>query len=205
MENQIPEHISSNPDVPASPKQTYALYMATKQDYRGKGLTRLQAYNLLQEANAKTGYVKKVESTSELKEVTRFKISEMEEHLNKSAEEFGKLFLQIIELVSLVKDDIDQTADKYIMFGFGCGFASVKIKGLHEKTQQEIFRKWRTVVETFKINFKKNLPNDLKIKLRNHITPLLAQDVQIQSFFAYSLIGYLHDQDVEATANVRDN
>ena len=43
---------------------------------------------------------------------------------------------------------------------------------------------------------------EIKTKLRNHIDPLLAQDVQIQSFFAYSLVGYLHDQDVEAIVTV---
>ena len=43
----------------ASSSQTWALRLATGVDYRGKGLTRGAASALLDEANKKSGYVKK--------------------------------------------------------------------------------------------------------------------------------------------------
>lgn len=126
----------NNPDKPASKKQLFALYVASKKagethDYRNDNLTMGEAAELLSKFKEKTGYTgKKV-----FKDENGEKI-EPKDKLKKEWVEFFKErmmkgvvadFKHILKQVSVVEDDPEFTPDpkkrkKYLFRGMGCGF-----------------------------------------------------------------------------------
>lgn len=196
--------VNENPDAPASKRQTFALYCATKHDYRDENLTRKEAFDLLQELNHKNGgYVKKQKEVTE-----RFSFIEMKDFLNSKKDKFVELFARETKIVSGIVDDINPNGKKYIMIGTGCGFASVTIKRLRQSTKDDIQKKWRTVEEAFKVDFEKSIPVEFREKLKkigNPLGAILAQNVNINAFFANRLAEFLHAKGVDVSVKVWDD
>jgi hypothetical protein len=130
----------NNPDKPASKKQLFALYIASKKagekhDYREDNLTMGQAAELLSKFREKTGYegkktTKTGNKSSEEKEEPKAKLKkEWLEYFEKNMlKEVVAKFKKIIDQVSVVEDDPEFNPDpkkrkKFLFRGMGCGIA----------------------------------------------------------------------------------
>lgn len=103
-------------NAPATKKQLWALYLATKKDYRNDNLTIKQASELLQNAQKDSNYQQK-NKVNINKDLLKF--------LKNNAERAFKNMKSSLGQESIIKDDpmAHQSGKRYCFFGSGCGFA----------------------------------------------------------------------------------
>jgi len=139
----------NNPDKPASKKQLFALYVASKKagekhDYREDNLTMGQAAELLAKFREKTGYEGKksgkTDKESNTKEKEEPKAKLKKEWVEFFKERMGKevvgTFKKILKQVSVIEDDPEFNPDekkrkKYLFRGMGCGFCHFQYGGTY--------------------------------------------------------------------------
>lgn len=110
--------LDENKNKPATKKQLWALFCATKIDHRDKGLTMGQAHEMLKEANENRPNKPSKHSNIVEAQILNY----MKENVNEVTEKFN----EVIGVRSVIESEVDPDDNpRYGFVGFGCGFAWV--------------------------------------------------------------------------------
>ncbi len=104
----------------ATKRQLYALWLITHQDWRGKGLTKQQASDMIREASRKS--IRKAEAESDVKQI----ISEAIEAGLKAARDARPKPMVVVTHQNMADDSSPIERAEFVSEG-PCGFASVHI------------------------------------------------------------------------------
>lgn len=148
------------PDAPATKRQTWALFCATKKDYRNAGLTRAQASALLEEANrARTagGKDKDKKAAGTLRErLKEYVVARIGEVAGACGEER--------KMRGAVTLEGGGSAKTYAFFGGGCGITWFKYDGRSRKAK-EIDKAFHDLMPVFERAFLSKFPPEV---IREH-------------------------------------
>jgi len=168
---------NNDPNAPATKRQTWALFCATKKDYRDAGLTYQQASDMLSELNKDRQPVAK-KSTKSLEE-------RLLDYLKDNSERVFKIFMDALGMQSVVQVDTSILPDdgkRYLFFGFGCGFAWLKYdkRSGMAKLVDSAFSKVRWQFQEWFIDkyFSKEVQATMN-KLGSPLQAIMAQDIGI--------------------------
>ena len=181
-ESKMNEAIN-NPDEPASKKQLWALFCITKQDWRGKNLTKGEASELIQKYS---GERPKAAATgksldSKIKEDI---MSNLKPKLDKQmAKAFG--------LQSVVDADLEGNlipgGKRYKFFGSGCGWAWVKYDKRNKKLG-EILDKYDDI---YRHGYFEKFANEYIKKFKEReMGAVLSQDIDIQCIIKQAALDF---------------
>ncbi|MDY0218997.1 MAG: hypothetical protein RBR14_06595 [Candidatus Cloacimonas acidaminovorans] len=152
------EFTIKHPDAPATPKQLYALFLATGEDHRDKGLTIQQASDMLK----KIAIPRPNKNTSD--EIYNYLISQWDFIYEK--------FLDEISIKSTLHFDISGDKRQYIFLGSGCGYAWVKYDK-RSPVQRILFENdiFYSAIIRFRNEFPKRLDPQIKKELEMYGNP----------------------------------
>lgn len=114
----------TNPNAPATKRQLWALFVGTKKDHREMNLTKLEAFNLIQEMNKANGFV-----NDEPPKINQPLDVELLKYLQDNSEKIAERFNTELGLESIVGDSpLTKKPDpkSYKFFGSGMGFSHIK-------------------------------------------------------------------------------
>lgn len=117
-------NVLTNPNSPATKRQLWALFVGTKKDHRGLNLTKLEAFNLIQEMNNAKGFV-----NNETPKINESLDVELLKYLQANSEKIVKIFNTELGIESIVTDSsLTRKPDSksYKFFGSGMGFSHIK-------------------------------------------------------------------------------
>lgn len=146
------EFTIKHPDAPATPKQLYALFLATGEDHRNKGLTKQQASDLLKDVA--------------IPRPTSKTCNEIYEYLISQWDTIYQKFLDEIGIKDTVRLNLGGDERQYIFLGSGCGYAWVKYDR-RSPVQRRLFEKdvFYSAILRFKGEFVKRIDPELKEEL----------------------------------------
>ncbi len=190
-----------DPNGPATKRQTFALFCATKKDYRGAGLTYQQASDLLSETNSQTGYAKQPLASRPRTRQTL--ADELLQYMQDNSEKVMKRFTDALGLESVVMVDTNFMKDdgkRYPFFGFGCGFAWLKYDK-RSKTMKSIDDAYGQIHHRFNdwfIDkwFSKDYQGEMS-KLGSPLRAIMAQDVEINCKIMQLVVDFAESKGVK--------
>lgn len=118
------ETILTNPNAPATKRQLWALFVGTKTDHREMNLTKLEAFNLIQEMNKANGFV-----NNETPKINEPLDVELLKYLQDNSEKIAERFNTELGLESTIGDSTltrKPDSKSYKFFGSGMGFSHIK-------------------------------------------------------------------------------
>lgn len=179
---QIDEAIN-NPDEPASKKQLWALFCITKQDWRGKNLTKGEASELIQKySGERTTQNKEALTTNSIKKDI---IQNLKPKLDKQMEKaFG---MQSVVGDADLEGNLIPGGKRYKFFGSGCGWAWVKYDKRNKKLG-EVLDKYDDVYR--KVFFEKFANEYIKKYKERELGAVLSQDIDIQCIIKQAALDY---------------
>lgn len=181
---QIDEAIN-NPDEPASKKQLWALFCITKQDWRGKNLTKGEASELIQKYSGERPQ-KSVATAKSLDSKIK------EDIMNNLKPKLDKQMAKAFGLQSVVGDaDLEGNlipgGKRYKFFGSGCGWAWVKYDKRNKKLG-EVLDKYD---EIYRKGFFEKFANEyIKKYKERELGAVLSQDIDIQCIIKQAALDY---------------
>lgn len=180
---QIDEAIN-NPDEPASKKQLWALFCITKQDWRGKNLTKGEASELIQKYSGerpKAGATGK-SLDSKIKEDI---MNNLKPKLDKQmAKAFG---LQSVVGDADLEGNLIPGGKRYKFFGSGCGWAWVKYDKRNKKLG-EILDKYDDI---YRHGYFEKFANEYIKKFKEReMGAVLSQDIDIQCIIKQAALDF---------------
>lgn len=179
---QIDEAIN-NPDEPASKKQLWALFCITKQDWRGKNLTKGEASELIQKySGERTTQNKESLSTNSIKKDI---IQNLKPKLDKQmAKAFG---MQSVVGDADLEGNLIPGGKRYKFFGSGCGWAWVKYDKRNKKLG-EVLDKYD---EIYRKGFFEKFANEyIKKYKERELGAVLSQDIDIQCIIKQAALDF---------------
>lgn len=179
---QIDEAIN-NPDEPASKKQLWALFCITKQDWRGKNLTKGEASELIQKySGERTTQNKEALTTNSIKKDI---IQNLKPKLDKQMEKaFG---MQSVVGDADLEGNLIPGGKRYKFFGSGCGWAWVKYDKRNKKLG-EVLDKYD---EVYRKGFFEKFANEyIKKYKERELGAVLSQDIDIQCIIKQAALDY---------------
>jgi hypothetical protein len=138
-----------DPNSPATSRQLWALFCATRKDHRSMGLTYEQASKMLAEANQASGYGGGSGSPNKKRKPKPEDLAL--EYVESLRDEILSKVLSVYGIVSVVKTDTSMLPDdgkRFMFVGGGCGFAWYVYDKRSEKTTGLISKfneAWRKV------------------------------------------------------------
>lgn len=163
----------------ATKKQLWALFCATKEDFRNRNLTKEEASKLLSELN-KNRPIK--ESKDNLLN-----------YLKKNCEPLKEKFKDVVGAKSIIIDEMNPKR-KYSFFGGGCGFAWLEYDGRKHKITKVIqeYQKIRDEFDKWFINthFTKKQIEDFR-KMGSPLQAIMFQDCDIKMTIQFMLKKYM--------------
>jgi len=176
----------------ATPKQTYALKLATGIDYREQNLSFEEASKMIQEANEKSGYQSKKKIN--IPTILQFLSS------NESIEILKKTICDEIKIKSILGECVDyqkineiKNSKKYIFLGSGCGFSFLKWDKRNSKATRIIEKAKEIQSDIDNLifqSFDKEVIDYLKF-LGNPIEAIQAQNLNYKNTYDQLIINYL--------------
>ena len=182
FESKMNEAIN-NPDEPASKKQLWALFCITKQDWRGKNLTKGEASELIQKySGERTTQNKEALSTNSIKKDI---IQNLKPKLDKQMEKaFG---MQSVVGDADLEGNLIPGRKRYKFFGSGCGWAWVKYDKRNKKLG-EVLDKYD---EIYRKGFFEKFANEyIKKYKERELGAVLSQDIDIQCIIKQAALDY---------------
>lgn len=173
----------NNPDEPASKKQLWALFCITKQDWRGKNLTKGEASELIQKySGERTTQNKEALSTNSIKKDI---INNLKPKLDKQMEKaFG---MQSVVGDADLEGNLIPGGKRYKFFGSGCGWAWVKYDKRNKKLG-EVLDKYD---EVYRKGFFEKFANEyIKKYKERELGAVLSQDIDIQCIIKQAALDY---------------
>lgn len=180
---QIDEAIN-NPDEPASKKQLWALFCITKQDWRGKNLTKGEASELIQKYS---GEKPKAGATAKSLD-SKIK----EDIMNNLKPKLDKQMAKAFGLQSVVGDaDLEGNlipgGKRYKFFGSGCGWAWVKYDKRNKKLG-EILDKYDDI---YRHGYFEKFANEYIKKFKEReMGAVLSQDIDIKCIIKQAALDF---------------
>lgn len=181
---QIDEAIN-NPDEPASKKQLWALFCITKQDWRGKNLTKGEASELIQKYSGERPQ-KSVATAKSLDSKIK------EDIMNNLKPKLDKQMAKAFGLQSVVGDaDLEGNlipgGKRYKFFGSGCGWAWVKYDKRNKKLG-EILDKYDDI---YRHGYFEKFANEYIKKFKEReMGAVLSQDIDIQCIIKQAALDF---------------
>lgn len=190
-----------NPNGPATKRQTFALFCATKKDYRDANLTYQQASDMLRDLNSKSGYSHVKQPIAGKRGQTL--ADELLEYMKDNSEKVMKRFTDALGLQSVVRIDTSFSKDdgkRYPFFGFGCGFAWLKYDK-RSKRMKDIDDAYSEVHHRFNdwfIDkwFSKDYQSEM-IRIGAPLQAIMAQDVEINSRIMQLVVDFADTKGVK--------
>lgn len=182
FESKMNEAIN-NPDEPASKKQLWALFCITKQDWRGKNLTKGEASELIQKySGERTTQNKEALTTNSIKKDI---IQNLKPKLDKQMEKaFG---MQSVVGDADLEGNLIPGGKRYKFFGSGCGWAWVKYDKRNKKLG-EVLDKYD---EVYRKGFFEKFANEyIKKYKERELGAVLSQDIDIQCIIKQAALDY---------------
>lgn len=173
----------NNPDEPASKKQLWALFCITKQDWRGKNLTKGEASELIQKySGERTTQNKEALTTNSIKKDI---IQNLKPKLDKQMEKaFG---MQSVVGDADLEGNLIPGGKRYKFFGSGCGWAWVKYDKRNKKLG-EVLDKYD---EVYRKGFFEKFANEyIKKYKERELGAVLSQDIDIQCIIKQAALDY---------------
>ena len=169
---QMKEAIN-NPDEPATTKQLWALFCATKKDWRKENLTKGQAFELLQKySKERSEQAKEGLSINSIKKDIMQNLKPKLDNAMKKA--FG---LQSVVGDADLEGNLVPGGKRYKFFGSGCGIAWVKYDKRNKKLG-EVIDKYE---EIYRKEFFEKFANEyIKKYHEKELGAVLSQDIHIQ-------------------------
>lgn len=177
----------TNPNEPATKRQLWALFLATKKDHRKLGLTKQEAFDLLQEVNKDKP--QKIESKDELFE-----------YMKENSYKINESFRKELQLESKVSDDIVPTRKSYIFFGSGMGFSHIKYDKRSKKAERIIseYNSIRGKFDNWFINEYFSPKEILHFKdIGFPLQAMMFQDLKINISINLLVIGFMKKQGID--------
>ena len=174
----------NNPDEPASKKQLWALFCITKQDWRGKNLTKGEASELIQKYS---GERPKAAATGKSLD-SKIK----EDIMNNLKPKLDKQMAKAFGLQSVVGDaDLEGNlipgGKRYKFFGSGCGWAWVKYDKRNKKLG-EILDKYDDI---YRHGYFEKFANEYIKKFKEReMGAVLSQDIDIQCIIKQAALDF---------------
>jgi len=202
MKKLVRESLTENFN-PATKRQLWALYLATKQDYRNQNLSYEDAAKLISDANAKSGYTKK-------DPVVRNKVSIEDELLNYLKDNSKNIFnkmSQELGIKSVIHDDPAVfgkeralASKKYAFFGGGMGFAHIDYDK-RSKLAGKIYGAFRKIENKFLhwfINeyFTKKEQMEYE-KMGWPLYAMMSQNLSIKAAIAYKVVNFMESKGIK--------
>lgn len=107
---------------PATRKQTWALYVITKKDYRDANLTFQQAKEMIEALNNESGYTKKTDDAKT--KSTKNPVKGLKQYMMDNIDYLVSRLQAQMGIVGVIEDDTGSMGNKkWIVRGGGCGFA----------------------------------------------------------------------------------
>ena len=173
----------NNPDEPATSKQLWALFCATKKDWRKENLTKGEASELLQKYSKERG--DKSSDGLSVNSIKKDIMQNLKPKLDKKMEDaFG--------IKSMVGDadlngNLIPGGRRYKFFGSGCGFAWVKYDRRNKKLG-EVIDQYLNIYR--KDYFEKFADEYIEKYNEDQLGAVLSQDIEIQSTIKQAALDY---------------
>lgn len=178
-----------NNQEPATSRQLWALFVASKKagephDYRGEGLTKARASELLKQFNEKTNYSVSNKESNKSNNIVIKKSESLKElfisYMKDKVLEYHKEVEKTLNIKSIVEVEASEFGNrKYAFFGYGCGFAGIEFDKRSRKGKDILDYSWEyrqdfitTVLDTFdkeQIDYCKKVGFPLNILLKQDI------------------------------------
>ena len=187
FESKMNEAIN-NPDEPASKKQLWALFCITKQDWRGKNLTKGEASELIQKYSNERH--EKALATAKSKQSLESKIGD--DIMNNLKPKLDAAMKKAFGLQSVVGDaDLEGNlipgGKRYKFFGSGCGWAWVKYDKRNKKLG-EVLDKYDDIYR--KGFFEEFAKEYIKKYKERELGAVLSQDIDIQCIIKQAALDF---------------
>lgn len=181
---QIDEAIN-NPDEPASKKQLWALFCITKQDWRGKNLTKGEASELIQKYSGERPQKSVATGKSLDSKIKEDIMNNLKPKLDKQmAKAFG---LQSVVGDADLEGNLIPGGKRYKFFGSGCGWAWVKYDKRNKKLG-EILDKYDDI---YRHGYFEKFANEYIKKFKEReMGAVLSQDIDIQCIIKQAALDF---------------
>lgn len=181
---QIDEAIN-NPDEPASKKQLWALFCITKQDWRGKNLTKGEASELIQKYSGERPQKSVATGKSLDSKIKEDIMNNLKPKLDKQmAKAFG---LQSVVGDADIEGNLIPGGKRYKFFGSGCGWAWVKYDKRNKKLG-EILDKYDDI---YRHGYFEKFANEYIKKFKEReMGAVLSQDIDIQCIIKQAALDF---------------
>lgn len=181
---QIDEAIN-NPDEPASKKQLWALFCITKQDWRGKNLTKGEASELIQKYSGERPQKSVATGKSLDSKIKEDIMNNLKPKLDKQmAKAFG---LQSVVGDADLEGNLIPGGKRYKFFGSGCGWAWVKYDKRNKKLG-EILDKYDDI---YRHGYFEKFANEyIKKYKERELGAVLSQDIDIQCIIKQAALDF---------------
>lgn len=203
-----------NLNKPATRKQLWALYVATKKDYRNSGLTMGDASALLDKFNKdkvipKVGVCAADKKTKEPKLSKEKKLeNEFLEFMNEKMQGIINTAKDALKVKSVLEDDPSIVKDpskrkQYAFVGFGCGFSILRFDKRSKVGKQIYELSSKHHMTTFLKKFmgaftKKEI--DYYQSIGCPLSAIFAQDIRINDHYTHCVMQFMEKKGVK---NVR--
>ena len=184
FESKMNEAIN-NPDEPASKKQLWALFCITKQDWRGKNLTKGEASELIQKYSGERPQKSVATGKSLDSKIKEDIMNNLKPKLDKQmAKAFG---LQSVVGDADLEGNLIPGGKRYKFFGSGCGWAWVKYDKRNKKLG-EILDKYDDI---YRKGFFEKFANEyIKKYKERELGAVLSQDIDIQCIIKQAALDF---------------
>ena len=198
-----------NPNAPATSRQLWALYLITKEDHRGKGLTKQQAAELIQKLG-NPEYKKKstpAKNTGE-KERKSPLAKKLEKYMVDHFEEIWIACGESLKLKSIVEEDKpgDPNRKRYAMIGFGCSISIFKYRK-NNKRAEEVAKVGNKLIygkieDMFVARFNKAEQKYYE-NIGSPLRAIFSQDQNIQSKCHHLVVKFAEEQGIKMDYETR--
>lgn len=169
----------------ATSKQYWALRCATGIDYRGQKLSKQVVSDMIKEANEKNNYQRQ-ENLS----ITTFLSSD------ESIEKLKNSICDEMKIKSLLVNDVNTDAKKYIFLGSGCGFSWIEFDKRNKKVSTIVEKSSQIKQDIDKLvrdKFDKSVLEYLD-KIGNPIQAIQYQNEQYNNCYNSLVVQYIKNQ-----------
>lgn len=175
----------NNPDEPASKKQLWALFCITKQDWRGKNLTKGEASELIQKYSGERPQKSVATGKSLDSKIKEDIMNNLKPKLDKQmAKAFG---LQSVVGDADLEGNLIPGGKRYKFFGSGCGWAWVKYDKRNKKLG-EILDKYDDI---YRHGYFEKFANEYIKKFKEReMGAVLSQDIDIQCIIKQAALDF---------------
>lgn len=181
----------------ATDRQRWALYCATKKDYRNVDISKEEASKLLAELNEKRDKKinKPVKAQISLKE-------ELIQYLNSNISKIVEAAKDSLKIESVVMNDtrfVKDDGKRYAFVGFGCAFVWIEFDKRSKKAK-EIYEIARQIRYGYAATFEKQFDKEVVEYYKNIGCPLQAlfqQDENIQNAYFWIITEFMKYKGVK--------